>query len=83
MTVQELIKQLGDYSLDEEIYVEYWDKATVESFMWDGMSDMPRLTDDQWSQVVEEMENHENYHTIKASEALVETADSIMAGGRS
>jgi hypothetical protein len=53
MLVEQLIRQLEQYPHDEELYVEYWDKGTVE------VMEDTELTDDEWGQVVYTMEEDE------------------------
>ena len=53
MLVKQLIRQLEQYPHDEELYVEYWDKGTVE------VMEDTELTDDEWGQVVYTMEEDE------------------------
>ena len=55
MLVEQLIRQLEEYPPFTEIYVEYWDKETVEA-----MEDTT-LTDDEWGDVVYEMEEADKY----------------------
>ena len=53
MLVEQLIRQLEMYPPDEELYVEYWDKGTVEA-----MEDT-ELTTEEWEDVVYQMEEEE------------------------
>ena len=55
MLVEQLIRQLEEYPKDAELYVEYWDKETVEEG-WE-----TTLTDDEWADVVYEMEEADKY----------------------
>ena len=55
MLVSQLIKQLEYYRPDDELYVEYWDKVTVEAM------EEVTLTDDEWQDVVIQMEDAETY----------------------
>ena len=55
MLVEQLIKQLEEYPPFTEIYVEYWDKETVE------IMEDTTLTDDEWGNVVYEMEEADKY----------------------
>ena len=55
MLVEQLIRQLEQYPKHAELYVEYWDKETVEA-----MEDTT-LTDDEWADVVYEMEEADKY----------------------
>ena len=57
MLVEQLIRQLQQYPKDAELYVEYWDKETVESM------EEVALTEDNWGQVVYEMEEDEGSYT--------------------
>lgn len=75
MKVKDLIENLQRYyKPEDEIFVEYWDKGTVESY---GTS--RKMTDDEWAAVVETMEDGEFYHQSLAAEKLVETAEEEMA----
>ena len=60
MLVEQLIRQLQEYPKDAEIYVEYWDKETVES-----MEEVD-LTDDEWAVLVYTMEEDEGSSYITA-----------------
>ena len=55
MLVENLIRQLQAYPPKEEIYVEYWDKETVEAM------EEVTLTDNEWADVVIQMEDAETY----------------------
>jgi len=55
MVVEQLIRQLEEYPPFTEIYVEYWDKETVE------IMEDTTLTDDEWGDVVYEMEEADKY----------------------
>ena len=55
MLVEQLIRQLEEYPPFTEIYVEYWDKETVE------IMEDTTLTDDEWGDVVYEMEVADKY----------------------
>ena len=57
MLVEQLIRQLQQYPKDAELYVEYWDKETVESM------EEVALTEDEWGRVVYEMEEEEGSYT--------------------
>ena len=60
MLVEQLIRQLQEYPKDAEIYVEYWDKETVES-----MEEVD-LTEDEWAVLVYTMEEDEGSSYITA-----------------
>ena len=53
MLVEQLIRQLQEYPKDAELYVEYWDKETLES-----MEEVD-LTKDEWAVLVYTMEEGE------------------------
>ena len=53
MNVRQLKKQLEQFDGDEELYVEYWTKASVQ------IMEETELTDDEWGRVVYEMEEEE------------------------
>lgn len=76
MQVKNLIEQLQKYYTPEtKLYVEYWDKETVEQFMFDG-ENSPTLTDDEWVAVVEAMENSERLDQSMVADSLVDEAKS-------
>ena len=54
MLVEQLIRQLEEYPPFAELYVEYWDKETVE------IMEDTTLTDDEWEDVVYQMEEEES-----------------------
>jgi len=70
MKVSALIEQLKDYTPETELIVAFWDKETIEGY------GNPKLTEDQWSQVVSTYENGEWYWQGSASEDFEE----IVAG---
>ena len=75
MQVKTLIENLQRfYKPEDEIFVEYWDKGTVE-----GYGTSRPMTDEEWVAVVETMEQGEFYHQSLAAEQLVETAEEEMA----
>lgn len=79
MKVSQLIEQLQqNYNPDTELYVEYWDKETVDGFMWNG-EEKKTLTEDEWVVVVQAMENSERLDQSMAADSLVEEAESVMA----
>lgn len=79
MQVQKLIEQLQQhYTPETELYVEYWDKETVDGFMWVG-DKSPELTEDEWVSVVEAMENSERLDQSMVADSLVEEAKTVMA----
>ena len=53
MLVEQLIRQLEVYPKDAELYVEYWDKETVE------IMEEVALTDNEWGELVYTMEEDE------------------------
>lgn len=62
MKVSALIEQLKTYEPETELIVAYWDKEHIE-----GDRD-PKLTEDQWLDVVSKYENGEWYWQSMASE---------------
>ena len=71
MLVEQLIRQLNEYPHDEEIYVEYWDKETVES-----MEEVD-LTEDEWGQVVYQMEDGETASHFATALRFNETIEEL------
>lgn len=79
MQVQKLIEQLQqNYTPETELYVEYWDKEIVDGYMWVG-DKSPELTDDEWADVVQAMENSERLDQSMVADSLVEEAKAAMA----
>jgi hypothetical protein len=69
MKVAEIIERLNrDYQPDTELYVEWWDKETVESFV---SQDDP-ITDDDWVRVVEKMEDGERQDQSMVADAFID-----------
>ena len=73
MKVSALKKQLEMYKDDEELFVAYWDKEWVE----DLVADQP-LTDDEWSEVVNTLDEGEFYWQSLASETINKTVELIV-----
>lgn len=73
MKVKQLIEQLKTYGEDTELFVEYWDKETVEQY---GTS--RTMTEDEWAYAVQTMENGEFAFQSYAAEQLVEAAEDAM-----
>lgn len=74
MKVKDLIERLQSYyKPDDELFVEYWDKETVEAY---GTS--RKMDDDEWTSAVEVMENGEFAYQSHAAELLVEKAEEAM-----
>lgn len=74
MKVKDLIDRLQSYyKPDDELFVEYWDKETVESY---GVSQP--LTEDEWLDTVEAMENGEFAYQSYAADLLVEKAEEAI-----
>jgi hypothetical protein len=71
MLVEQLIRQLNEYPRGAEIYVEYWDKETVES-----MEEVD-LTDDEWGQVVYQMEDGETSSYFSTALRFNETIEEL------
>jgi hypothetical protein len=73
MQVKEIIERLTrDYAPDTELYVEWWDKDTIESL---GTSDL--LTDAEWVEVVERMADYQLPINM-IDNAAVDQADDII-----
>ena len=69
MKVQEIIDRLTrDYTPDTELYVEWWDKEIVESFA----SVEEPLSEDQWTEIVERMEDGERQDQSMIADAFVD-----------
>lgn len=69
MKVSEIIERLNrDYQPDTELYVEWWDKETVELFV---SQDDP-ITDDDWVRVVEKMEDGERQDQSMVADAFID-----------
>lgn len=69
MKVAEIIERLNrDYQPDTEIYIEWWDKELIEQF---ANEDEP-LSEDQWVEIVERMEDGERQDQSMIAEAFVD-----------
>lgn len=69
MKVSEIIERLNrDYQPDTELYVEWWDKEIVESFV---SQDEP-ISDDDWTRIVEKMEDGERQDQSMVADAFVD-----------
>lgn len=78
MKVMEIIERLrSEYNPDDHLYVEWWDKASVEQFSGGEVF----LTDDEWAKVVTEISNSPGDQSGVAS-ALVELAEEVIRGDR-
>ena len=80
MKVKDLIEQLKSYNGEDELIVAYWDKKIFESYGsgWGEKPDLT-LTDEQWSEVIENYENGEWYFQSSAAEDFVEIAQKVVA----
>jgi arabinogalactan endo-1,4-beta-galactosidase len=80
MKVKDLLEQLKSYDGEDELIVAYWDKKIIESY-GSGWGDKPdlALTDEQWSEVIENYENGEWYFQSSAAEDFVEIAQKVVA----
>ena len=73
MKVQEIIERLNrDYQPDTELYVEWWDKEIVERFA------DANLLDEEWTQVVERMEDGERLDQSLIADELTEAAYEVL-----
>jgi len=78
MTVKELIEQLErNYTPETDLYVEYWDKEIAQSF---ARPDLAPMTDEQWGEVVENLEEKERYDQSLVADAIAETVEDVVAG---
>lgn len=76
MTVKELIERLErDYKPETELYVEYWDKEIAQSF---ARPDLAPMTDEQWGEVVENLEETERYDQSLAGDAIAEMVEDVV-----
>ena len=80
MKVKDLLEQLKSYDGGDELIVAYWDKKIIESYGsgWGEKPDLT-LTDEQWSEVIENYENGEWYFQSSAAEDFVEIAQKVVA----
>ena len=74
MKVSWLIEQLESYNHDDELFVAYWDKNTVQEY---GTS--REMTDDEWVATVQTLENGEYHFQSAAAEQIVEVAEDVMS----
>jgi len=76
MVVKDLIEQLQrNYTPDTEIYVEYWDKEIAQSF---SSPDIAPLTEEQWGEVVDILEDRERYDQSLVADAIAETVEEVV-----
>lgn len=75
MRVKKLIEDLQRLDPELELFVEYWDKETVQAY---GTS--REMTDDEWSEVVDKMEDGEFAFQSYAADQLVDTAEEVIRG---
>jgi hypothetical protein len=71
--VKDLIEQLKAYDGEDELIVAYWDKETVEGY------GAPKMSDEDWSYVIEQYEDGEWHFQSSAAEDFVEIAQRVMA----
>ncbi len=71
MLVEQLIRQLQEYPKDAELYVEFWDKETVES-----MEEVD-LTEDEWGILVYTMEEDEGSSYFPTALRFNQTLDEL------
>jgi len=73
MKVKDLLEQLKTYKPDTDLIVAYWDKETVQDY------GAPEMTDEQWSQVVDEYEDGEWHFQSSAAEDFVEISERVVS----
>lgn len=84
MKVQELIFRLTRYyAPDTELHVEYWDRDLVNTWLLLGGpdpfdKDSPQLTESEWSEVINKMDEGEFIYQRMAAEVLTETAEEVI-----
>lgn len=84
MKVQELIFRLTRYyEPDAELHVEYWDRDLVNTWLllvggdpFDKNS--PQLTEREWSEVINKMDEGEFSYQRMAAEVLTEIAEEVI-----
>lgn len=75
MKVRELLSELRKLDGEQEVIVAYWTKDTVEEY------GAPKLTNDQWSEVVDTYEDGEWHWQSSAAEDFVEIAEQVASEG--
>ena len=76
MKVKDLIEGLQrNYSPDDYLYVEYWDKEIAQSF---SDPDFPPMTSDQWESVVDIMVSRERYYLSLIADAISEAVEEVQ-----
>jgi hypothetical protein len=74
MKVRDLVDRLQlNYLPDDELIVDYWDKATIESYN-PGME----LTDEQFQVVASRYEDGEYFWQSQAADTFVELAEEVI-----
>jgi hypothetical protein len=71
--VKDLIEQLKAYDGEDELIVAYWDKETVEGY------GAPKMTNEDWSLVIERYDDGEWHFQSSAAEDFVEIAHGVIA----
>ena len=74
MKVRDLMKQLRELDGEQEVIVAYWTKETVEGY------GAPKLTNDQWNEVVDTYDDGEWHWQSSAAEDFVEIAENVVNG---
>lgn len=76
MTVKELIEQLErNYTPETDLYVEYWDKEIAQSF---ASPDLAPMTDEQWGEVVDVLEDRERYDQSLVADAIADAVNDVV-----
>ena len=79
MKVQELIFRLTRYyEPDAELHVEYWDRDLVNNWLRLDHHAAPQLTEREWSEVINKMDEGEFIYQRMAAEVLTETAEEVI-----
>jgi formylmethanofuran dehydrogenase subunit E-like metal-binding protein len=79
MKVKDLIEQLTAYTPDTELLVAYWDKATIEDYAYDHLTDeLTELTDTQWEEVVSKYQDGEWNFQSYATDLFVDLVGEVL-----
>ena len=71
MKVEKIKQMLDIYEPDTELIVAWWDKETIEDY------GSPKMTDDQWSEVVDKYEDGEWGWQSGAVDNFVEIVEEV------
>jgi hypothetical protein len=79
MKVSEIIERLNrNYTPDTQLYVEWWDKDLSQALSYE--DETLSLSDDEWTAVVEHLENSERLDQSLVAQAIGGAVDRAIKG---